>query len=79
MNSKSHVSGFQLHFFSFKNHIYKNGEAQNTPKFENVVVISLVVISISFSGSDLFYWSLLKKIECNSSHDRLNGFYVCNI
>ena len=39
-------------FFSYKNHVYKNVEAQITLKFKNVVVILLVAISISFWGSN---------------------------
>ena len=39
-------------FFSYKNHVYKNVEAQISLKFKNVVVISLVAISISFRGSN---------------------------
>ena len=39
-------------FFSYKNHVYKNVEAQITLKIKNVVVISLVAISISFRGSN---------------------------
>ena len=35
-------------FFSYKNHVYKNVEAQIAPKIKNVVVILLVAISISF-------------------------------
>ena len=33
--------------FSYKNHVYKNVEAQITLKFKNVVVILLVAIPIS--------------------------------
>ena len=33
-------------FFSYKNHVYKNVEAQITLKFKNVVVILLVAISL---------------------------------
>ena len=39
-------------FFSYKNHVYKNVEAQITLKFKNIVVILLVAISISFRGSN---------------------------
>ena len=39
-------------FFSYKNHVYKNVEAQITLKFKNVVLILLVAISISFWGSN---------------------------
>ena len=35
-------------FFSYKNHVYENVEAQITLKFKNIVVISLVAIYISF-------------------------------
>ena len=38
----------QYTFFLYKNHVYKNVEAQITLKFKNVVVILLVAISISF-------------------------------
>ena len=34
-------------FFFYKNHAYKNVEAQITPKTKNIVVILLVAISIS--------------------------------
>ena len=36
----------------YKNHAYKNVEAQITPKIKNIVVILLVAISISFPASD---------------------------
>ena len=39
-------------FFSYKNHVYKNVEAQITLEFKIVVIISLVAISISFRGSN---------------------------
>ena len=38
--------------FFYKNHAYKNVEAQITPKIKNIVVILLVAISISFPASD---------------------------
>ena len=38
--------------FFYKNHVYKNVEAQITPKNKNIVVILLVAISISFPASD---------------------------
>ena len=38
--------------FFYKNHAYKNVEAQITPKNKNIVVILLVAISISFPASD---------------------------
>ena len=38
--------------FFYKNHAYKNVEAQITPKLKNIVVILLVAISISFPASD---------------------------
>ena len=38
-------------FFSYKNHVYKNIEAQITLKFKNAVIL-LVAISISFRGSN---------------------------
>ena len=42
----------QYTFFVYKNHVYKNVEAQITPKIKNIVVILLVAISISFPASD---------------------------
>ena len=41
-----------IHPFFYKNHAYKNVEAQITPKIKNIVVILLVAISISFPASD---------------------------
>ena len=41
-------SGASTLLFSYKNHVYKNVEAQITLKFKNVVVILIVAISISF-------------------------------
>ena len=38
--------------FFYKNHAYKNVEAQITPNIKNIVVILLVAISISFPASD---------------------------
>ena len=39
-----------IYTFFYKNHVYKNVEAQITLKLKNIVVISLVAISISFRG-----------------------------
>ena len=39
-------------FILYKNHVYKNVEAQKCPFFKNIVVILLVVISISFEPQD---------------------------
>ena len=39
----------QYTLFFYKNHTYKNVEAQITPKIKNIVVILLVAISISAS------------------------------
>ena len=39
-------------FFPYKNHVYKNIEAQKCPFFKNIVVILLVAISISFEPQD---------------------------
>ena len=39
-------------FFIYKNHVYKNVEAQICLKFKNIVVILLVAISFSFPASD---------------------------
>ena len=39
-------------FFLYKNHAYKNVEAQITPKIKNIIVILLVAIYISFPASD---------------------------
>ena len=39
-------------FLFYKNHVYKNVEAQICLKFKNIVVILLVAISISFPASD---------------------------
>ena len=36
----------------YKNHVYKNVEAQKCPFFKNIVVILLVAISISFEPQD---------------------------
>ena len=36
------------------NHVYKNFEAQKCPFFKNIIVISLVAISISFEPQDEF-------------------------
>ena len=44
--------GYSIHPFFYKNHSYKNVEAQITPKIKNIVVILLVAISISFPASD---------------------------
>ena len=44
--------GFSTPFFFYKNHAYKNVEAQITPKIKNIVVILLLAISISFPASD---------------------------
>ena len=45
-----------LHCFTrnlfYKNHVYKNIEAQKCPFFKNIVVILLVAISISFEPQD---------------------------
>ena len=38
--------------FFYKNHAYKNVEAQITHKIKNIVVILQVAISISFPASD---------------------------
>ena len=38
-----------IHPFFYKNHAYKNVEAQITPKIKYIVVILLVAISISAS------------------------------
>ena len=38
--------------FFYKNHVYKNVEAQKSPFFKNIVVILLVAISISFEPQD---------------------------
>ena len=46
------VSIWSTPFFVYKNHAYKNVEAQITPKVKNIVVIFLVAISISFPASD---------------------------
>ena len=43
---------FGIHTFFYKNHVYKNVEAQITLEFKNVVVILLVAISISFEPQD---------------------------
>ena len=43
---------YHIHPFFYKNHAYKNVEAQITPKIKNIVVILLVAISISFPASD---------------------------
>ena len=50
----THVgSPFEItRFFLYKNHVYKNVEAQICPFFKNIVVILLVVISISFEPQD---------------------------
>ena len=48
-------------FFSYKNLVYKNIEAQITLKFKNVIVISLVAISISFRGSNQNYKKFLQE------------------
>ena len=39
-------------FIVYKNHVYKNVEAQKYPFFKNIVVILLVAISISFEPQD---------------------------
>ena len=39
-------------FSYYKNHVYKNFEAQITPKNKDIIVILLVAISISFPASD---------------------------
>ena len=53
-------------FFSYKNHVYKNVEAEITLKFKNVVVILLVAISISFRGSFKIRRCYEKKNELSS-------------
>ena len=50
INRTTNVSftGKYTRYFFYKNHVYKNVEAQKCPFFKNIVVILLVAISISF-------------------------------
>ena len=45
-------------FSFYKDTVYKRRQPGKWPIFKDMVVILLVVISISFPGSDFFYWSL---------------------
>ena len=45
---------YNTRFIFYKNHVYKNVEAQKCPFFKNIVVILLVAISISFEPQDEF-------------------------
>ena len=40
------------HFVFYKNHVYKNGDAQKCSFFKNIVVNLLVAISFSFEPQD---------------------------
>ena len=44
---RDYLTFYRIHPFFYKNHAYKNVEAQITPKIKNIVVIS-----ISFPASD---------------------------
>ena len=46
------IESLEYTFYFYKNHVYKNVEAQIFLKFKNIVVILLVAISISFPASN---------------------------